>query len=261
MIDKKGESLPSLQVEGLNVNYDKTPVLWDITLSVPQGKVVGIVGPNGAGKTTLVKAALGLLRPLSGKIEFFGKPLEQSRQRMAYVPQKESVDWDFPITVKELVLMGRYGKLGLFHRPKQEDHETAERYLELVGMTSYAKRQINQLSRGQQQRVFIARALTQEADVYFMDEPLAGIDLASEKVIMKLLSDLRDQGKTVFVVHHDLHSVTAYFEWVILLNMRLIACGETATAFTSTNLNLAYGKHAALFDEALKLSEETSSGS
>lgn len=252
--------IPALQIHQLSVNYDKNPILWDISLEVPPGKLIGIIGPNGAGKSTLIKAALGLVTPISGKVEFFKKPLKEVRLNVAYVPQRESVDWDFPITVRDLVLMGRYGKMGLLKWPRQADKEAAENYLEMVNMQSYADRQISQLSGGQQQRAFIARALLQEADIYFMDEPFAGIDLATEAVIMDILHQLKAKGKTVFIVHHDLNTVESYFDWVIMLNMRLVACGSVAQVFNSDNLNATYGKSYALFDEALKLSQQKSSG-
>lgn len=254
------KSTTALQVHQLTVNYDKTPVLWDVSLEIATGKIVGIIGPNGAGKSTFIKAALGLLKPLSGKVEFFGLPLQQVRQKIAYVPQRETVDWDFPITVKDLVLMGRYGRLGLFRRPSKKDREDALRYLEVVGMGPYADRQISQLSGGQQQRVFIARALLQEAEVYFMDEPFAGVDLATEKVLMTLMHDMKKEGKTVFVVHHDLNTVESYFDWVIILNMRLIACGAVKEVFDAHHLKLAYGKSSAIFDEVLKLSQDKTAG-
>jgi manganese/zinc/iron transport system ATP- binding protein len=252
-------SSPVLQVSELSVNYEKTPVLWDISFSIPAGKLVGIIGPNGAGKTTLVKAALGLIKPLSGKIDFFGCPLREVQERVAYVPQRESVDWEFPITVKDLVLMGRYGRLGLFRRPRPADVTATNHYLDLVGMSAYADRQISQLSGGQQQRIFLARALVQEADIYFMDEPFAGIDVGSEAVIVSLLKQLRDKGKTVFIVHHDLNTAESYFDWAILLNLRLIAYGEFKDVFTPENLNKTYGKSYVLFDEALKLSKQKQS--
>lgn len=254
------EHYPALQVSQLTVSYDKTPVLWDVTLSVPRGKLVGIIGPNGAGKSTFLKAAMGLVKPLSGRIDFFGMPLKSVRNRVAYVPQRETVDWDFPITVRDLVLMGRYGQLGLFRWPRQADKAAVERYLDMVGMLPFADRQISQLSGGQQQRVFIARALLQEADIYFMDEPFAGIDMASESVIMGILRGLQEKGKTIFVVHHDLNSVETFYDWVILLNMRLIACGTVVEAFNADTLNATYGKNYALFDEALKLSQKRTSG-
>jgi manganese/zinc/iron transport system ATP- binding protein len=249
-------SSPILEINQLMVNYDKTTVLWDISLKIPPGVLVGIVGPNGAGKSTLIKAALGLVKPMAGKVEFFGQPLKRVRQSVAYIPQRESVDWDFPVTVRDLVVMGCYGRLGLFHRPCEADWAAADHCLNLVGMAGYAHRQISQLSGGQQQRVFLARALLQEADIYFMDEPFTGVDLATERVIVQLLQQLRAKGKTVFVVHHDLNTVESYFDWVILLNMRLIAYGPIKEFFTPDYLNATYGKNYALFDEALKLSQQ-----
>lgn len=254
------KSKPALQVYQLTVNYDKTPVLWDISLEIPKGALVGIIGPNGAGKSTFIKAVLGLVKPISGKVEFFGQNLKETRSKIAYVPQRESVDWDFPITVRDLVLMGRYGKLGLFHKPRAADWAAADHYIEMVGMAPYSHRQISQLSGGQQQRVFLARALIQEADIYFMDEPFAGIDLATETMIMQLLRKLKEEGKTVFVVHHDLNTVESYFDWVMLLNMRLVACGPVQLVFNGDTLNLTYGKSYALFDEVLKLSQNKMTG-
>lgn len=254
------EASPALMVNQLTVNYGKTPVLWDISLAIPSGLLIGIVGPNGAGKSTFIKAVLGLIKPISGKIEFFGQPLKKVRQRVAYVPQRESVDWEFPVTVRDLVMMGRYGRLGLWRRPREADWIAVDHYLDIVGMKSYADRQINQLSGGQQQRIFIARALLQEADIYFMDEPFAGIDIASEKMIVQLLQQLRARGKTVFVVHHDLNTVENYFDWIMLLNMRLVACGPVNEVFTPRHLNVAYGKNFALFDEALKRSQQKNTG-
>jgi len=254
------ENTIALEVHQLSVSYDKNPVLWDISLQVPTGKLVGIIGPNGAGKSTLLKASLGLIKPISGKIDFFGLPLKQIRQRVAYVPQRETVDWDFPITVEDLVLMGRYGKLGLFRWPRQADIAAANHYMEMVGISQFAKRQISQLSGGQQQRAFLARALLQEADIYFMDEPFTCIDLATESVIVNMLKKLIQQGKTVFVVHHDLNTVESYFDWAILINMRLVACGPLDEVFTPDTLNATYGKSFALFGEALKLSQSKTIG-
>ncbi len=227
---------------------------------MPAGNIVGIIGPNGAGKSTFLKTCLGLLKPISGSVLFFGHPLAAMRQRVAYVPQRESVDWDFPITVHELVLMGRYGKLGLFRRPRKADLEAADSYLEMVGMEQFGSRQISQLSGGQQQRAFIARALMQEADIYFLDEPFSGIDIASETVLMEILRKLRSAGKTLFVVHHDLTTVEEYFDWLIVLNMRLVACGKVDEVFTSETLHGAYGKNYTLFDEVLKLSQNRTKG-
>lgn len=258
-MEKTSDSL-ALQVSQLTVNYDETSVLWDVCLNVPQGKLVGIIGPNGAGKSTFIKAILELVHPISGAVKFFGKPFKQVRQKIAYVPQRESVDWDFPITVRNLVLMGRYGNLGLFRWPHKKDHELVDYYLDRVGMLPYAERQISQLSGGQQQRAFIARSLAQEADIYFMDEPFAAIDLGTESVIMDILRELKSAGKTVFVVHHDLNTVESYFDWVIVLNMRLIASGPTKEFFNAETLLNAYGKSFSLFDEALKLSQSKTKG-
>lgn len=258
---KRSKDFPfALQAHQLSVNYDKTPVLWDISLEIPNGKIVGIIGPNGAGKSTFIKASLGLIKPISGKIECFGEPISACRRRIGYVPQRESVDWDFPILVRDLVMMGRYGSLGVFRRPRQADWAIVDHYLERVGLTPYADRQINQLSGGQQQRAFIARALVQEADIYFMDEPFAGVDMATELVIVDIMRQLKDKGKTVFVVHHDLNTVESYFDWLIMLNMRLIACGPMVEVFNPDTLNMAYGKSYALFDEALKLSQHKTTG-
>lgn len=250
----------ALEVHELSVNYGKTPILWDISLKIPQGHIIGIIGPNGAGKSTFIRTALGLIKPISGKIEFFGQPLSSCRRRIAYVPQRTSVDWDFPILVRDLVLMGRYGSLGLFRRPQQADLQAAEYYLNLVNMQEFSERQIGQLSGGQQQRAFIARALIQEADIYFMDEPFAGVDMTTETAIMEILKTLKANGKTVFVVHHDLNTVENYFDWIVMLNMRLIAYGPTVEAFNADTLHMTYGKSYALFDEVLKLSEQRMSG-
>lgn len=259
-IGKKDGGAAALKTHQLTVNYGSTPALWDISLNVPAGRLAGIIGPNGAGKTTLIKTALGLLQPLSGSVQFFDHPLAQVRDRIAYVPQRESVDWDFPITVNELVLMGRYGMLGMFRWPRQADYAAVQEYLEMVGMENYGHRQISQLSGGQQQRVFLARALLQEADLYLMDEPFAGIDLATRKTIMDLLQKLRDQGKTIFVVHHELDNVESFFDWVIMLNVRLVASGPTEKAFNIHTLQETYGKSVSLFDQVLKLEREKSSG-
>lgn len=238
----------------LYVHYEKNPVLWDISFSIPKGVLVGIIGPNGAGKSSLLKAALGLVKPLSGKIEFFKEPIAQSRKKIAYVPQRQSVDWDFPITAMQVVLMGRYGKLGLLGRPRKADREAAQKALELVGMAHFADRQISQLSGGQQQRLFLARSLLQNPDIFLLDEPFAGVDLTTEKEIMQLLKQQKEEGKTVFIVHHDLPTVENYFDWVILLNTRLVACGPLKEVFHAEHLAKAFGKTETVFDEAASLS-------
>jgi manganese/zinc/iron transport system ATP- binding protein len=241
---------PALEIHDMTVAYHRKPVLWDIDLAVPEGKLVGIVGPNGAGKTTLIKAVLGLLPLASGKVEIYGQPYDKQRRLIGYVPQRESVDWDFPVTVRDVVLMGTYGRLGWIRRPGRAEREIADRSLAQVGMSDFAQRQIRQLSGGQQQRVFLARALAQDARVYFMDEPFSGVDAATEAAIIELLQNLRSQRKTVFVVHHDLQTVRGYFDHVILLNMRLVACGPTDTTFTAANLHETYGGRLTILDEA-----------
>jgi manganese/zinc/iron transport system ATP- binding protein len=243
-------SVPALEIHDMTVAYHRRPVLWDIDLEVPEGKLVGIVGPNGAGKTTLIKAVLGLLPLASGKVEIYGRPYQQQRHLIGYVPQRESVDWDFPVTVLDVVLMGTYGRLGWCRRPGRAERQIADRCLDQVGLKEFSHRQIRQLSGGQQQRVFLARALAQDAKVYFMDEPFAGVDAATETAIIELLQQLRSVGKTVFVVHHDLQTVRGYFDYVILLNMRLVACGPTASTFTTEKLHETYGGRLTILDEA-----------
>lgn len=256
----ENETACALRVDQLTVNYDKTPVLWDVHFEIPAGKLVGIIGPNGAGKSTLLKSLLGMANPLSGTIEFYGKPFKKVRYQIAYVPQRSSVDWDFPITAFDLVLMGRYGKLGYFKWSKASDKEAAKRALEMVGMLPFADRQISQLSGGQQQRLFIARALLQDADFYLMDEPFAGVDMATEKAIIGLMDALKAQGKTLCVVHHDLGTVDAYFDWVIMLNTCVIASGPVADVFHKETIMRTYGRGANLLDEAVKLTQHKSSG-
>ena len=225
----------------LTVAYHETPVLWDIDLDVPQGVLLAIVGPNGAGKTTLIKAILGLVRTASGKVLIHNKPYEVQRKIVGYVPQRGTVDWDFPTNVLDVVMMGRYGSLGWIRRPRKTDRELAMNALEKVGMEKYRNRQISQLSGGQQQRVFLARALVQDSNVYLMDEPFQGVDATTERAIVALLQELRENGKTVVVVHHDLQTVTDYFDWVTLLNIRRIASGPVQDTFTSENLRETYG--------------------
>lgn len=235
-------SIPAIEVEDLTVAYGDKPVLWDVDLQVPPGVLLAIVGPNGAGKTTLIKAALGLIRPVAGSVRIHGEPYETQRREVGYVPQRGTVDWDFPTTVLDVVTMGTYGRLGWFRRPGRGEFEAARAALRKVDMEAFANRQIAQLSGGQQQRVFLARALVQEARVYFMDEPLQGVDATTELAIIDILRDLRTQGRTVVVVHHDLSSVPEYFDWVLLLNVRKIAAGPVKEVFTPENLRVTYGK-------------------
>ncbi|WP_226389211.1 metal ABC transporter ATP-binding protein [Penaeicola halotolerans] len=240
---------PILEVHDLTVSYDSKPVLWNVDLTIPEGALVGIMGPNGAGKSTLIKAIMGLLPLSSGYVKLFEQPLDTIRQRISYVPQKESVDWDFPTTVLDVVMMGRYGKLGLFKRPSKHDKEVALQCIEQVGMSDYIHRQISQLSGGQQQRAFLARALAQEADLYFMDEPFAGVDAATERAVISLLREMSTAGKTIIVVHHDLQSAQHYFDWVVLLNMHLVASGPTKDALTESLLEKTYGGKLTLLSE------------
>ncbi|MBX2970542.1 MAG: metal ABC transporter ATP-binding protein [Cyclobacteriaceae bacterium] len=243
----------ALEIHDLTVAFDRKPVLWNIDLTIPQGKLVGIVGPNGAGKSTLIKAAMGILPLSSGYVKLYDQPLEHVRERVSYVPQRESVDWDFPASVMDVVLMGRYAKLGLFKRPRKADKDVAMDCLKKVGMEGFINRQISQLSGGQQQRTFLARALAQQADLYFMDEPFAGVDAATEKAIVTLLREMTNQNKTVIVVHHDLQSVSQYFDWIVMLNTRLVASGPTETTFTSENLEATYGGKLTLLTDVADL--------
>jgi manganese/zinc/iron transport system ATP- binding protein len=238
----------ALHVEDLTVSYAEAPVLWDIDLNIPQGVMAAIVGPNGAGKSTLMKTVLGLIPPVAGHVLLGGVALGKARRRIGYVPQRTSVDWDFPTTVLDVVMMGLYARLGWFRRPGRAEREAALSALAEVGMAEYARRQISQLSGGQRQRVFIARALVQQADIYFLDEPMAGVDATTERTIIALLHRLRDQGKTVIVVHHDLQTVRRYFDWLVLLNVRVIAQGPVAQVYTPDNLRRAYGGQIALFE-------------
>jgi manganese/zinc/iron transport system ATP- binding protein len=244
----KAEFLP-LEIHDLTVAYHKKPVLWGIDLEVPEGKLVGIVGPNGAGKSTLIKAIMGLVPMSSGWVKLYGQSYQKSLRRVGYVPQRESVDWDFPVSVMDVVLMGRYGRLGLVRRPSKMDREVARQCLEKVHMLPFANRQIANLSGGQQQRVFLARALAQESDIYFMDEPFAGVDAATESAIVTLLHELRDRGKTLLVVHHDLPTAREYFDMLILLNMRLVAVGPTDQVFTHELLQKTYGGRLTILSE------------
>ncbi len=232
---------PAIEITDLTVAYQEKPVLWDVDLEVPPGVLLAIVGPNGAGKTTLIKAVLGLIKPVAGQTLIYGAPYAEQRRLVGYVPQRGSVDWDFPTSVLDVVMMGRYGRLGWLRRPGRAEREHALEALEKVGMARFADRQISQLSGGQQQRTFLARALVQDAQVYFMDEPFQGVDATTERAIVGLLKELRAAGKSVVVVHHDLQTVAEYFDWVMLLNVRRIAAGPVGMVFTDENLRRAYG--------------------
>lgn len=242
--------LPSpLSIHDMTVAYQRRPVIWDIDYDAPAGKLVAIVGPNGAGKSTLLKAALGLVRKASGSVRFFGQPYHKVRDKVAYVPQRTSVDWDFPVSALDVAAMGLYRQIGWCRWVTAKYRRQALHSLERVGMANFAGRQIRQLSGGQQQRVFLARALAQNAELYLMDEPFAGVDAATERAIVEILRELRRAGKTALVVHHDLQTVAEYFDHVLLLNMRLVAAGPVQTAFNDENLKRTYGGKLALLDQ------------
>jgi manganese/zinc/iron transport system ATP- binding protein len=250
-VNDSSSSAP-LEVHDLTVAYHRKPVLYGIDLAVPAGQLIGIVGPNGAGKSTLIKAIMGLLPTSSGWIKVFDRPYRESCHRVGYVPQRESVDWDFPVSVMDVVLMGRYGRLRLGQRPAKSDREIARECLEKVKMLPFANRQIGNLSGGQQQRVFLARALAQESDLYLMDEPFVGVDAATEAAIITLLRELKSRGKTLLVVHHDLASAREYFDMLILLNMRLVAFGPTKEVFTPENLQTTYGGRLTILSDVVQ---------
>lgn len=239
-----------LTVHDLTVAYQRKPVIWDIELNIPEGHLVGIVGPNGAGKSTLLKACLDLIPKTSGWARIYGKDYQKNRHLVAYVPQRESVDWDFPVSALDVVAMGTYRKIGWIRRVGRRERATAMECLEKVGIAHLAQRQISHLSGGQQQRVFLARALAQDAKVYFMDEPFAAVDAATEQAIVDVLKELRGRGRTCLVVHHDLATVPEYFDWVVLLNMRVVAAGPTSEVFTRENLRKTYGGRLNLLDAA-----------
>ena len=239
----------AIEISNLTVAYHDKPVLWDINLTVPSGSLMAIIGPNGAGKTTLIKAILELLPSVSGKTLIQCKPYRQQRHLVSYVPQRGSVDWDFPTTVEDVVMMGRYGSLGWFSRPGKKEKRLAGQAMEKVGILQLKDRQISQLSGGQQQRVFLARALIQDAQIYLMDEPFQGVDATTEQAIVTLLQDLKKEGKTMVVVHHDLQTVADYFDWVTLLNVRRIASGPVEKIFNKNNLRQTYGDRIGLLSK------------
>ncbi len=243
---------PAIRVIDLTVAYRDKIVLWDIDLEIPTGSMVAIVGPNGAGKTTLVKSIQGLVPRVAGSVCIYGRPYAEQRKKVSYVPQRGSVDWDFPTSVVDTVKMGSYGDLGWIRRPGKKEHLKALAALDKVGMSEFARRQISQLSGGQQQRVFLARALMQSASVYLLDEPFQGVDATTEKAIVKILKELASRGKTVLAVHHDLSTVTEYYHRVVILNVKLIAHGEVGDVFNSENLRSAYGGNASFFSEKTK---------
>lgn len=241
----------ALEINDLTVAYRETPVLWDIDLSVPKGVLMAVIGPNGAGKSTLIKSILGLVKPVAGDVKIFGKNYSTQRKKVGYVPQRTSVDWDFPTTVLDVVMMGTYGQLGWIRRPGLNEKALSLDALQRVGMDEFADRQINELSGGQQQRTFLARALVQNADIYFMDEPFAGVDAKTEKAIVQILKELRDRGKTIIAVHHELMTVRDYFDYLALVNVRLIASGYVADIFKPEIIKETYGGHTNILDSRI----------
>lgn len=239
----------ALSVDDLTVAYHRKPVIWDVALELPAGSLIGVVGPNGAGKSTLLKAVMNLVPRASGRVKVFGESYRVNRHRVGYVPQRESVDWDFPVDALEVVTMGLYSQIGWCLPVRRKHREAGMEALRRVGIADLAHRQISQLSGGQQQRTFLARALVQDADLYLMDEPFAAVDAATEKAIVELLRELKARGKTVVVIHHDLQTVPEYFDYAVLLNMRVVAHGPIDTVFTSENLQKTYGGRLTLLDE------------
>ena len=250
----------ALVVDELTVHFDRMPVLWDLSFTIEKGSLVGIMGPNGAGKSTLLQTILGQKKAVSGSIRLFGKTIDQMRRNIAYVPQKSQVDWTFPATVLDVVLMGRYHKLGLFRFSSKADKIAAKMNIEKVGLQGLEKRQINELSEGQKQRVFFARALMHDADIFFLDEPFAGVDMATEEKLMDLLKREKKEGKTILIVHHDLTTAQNYFDTGILLNMGLISSGDIDQVLTQENINKAFGKAKVLLQDATKEAQKKSVG-
>ena len=239
-----------LSIHDMTVAYHRKPVLWDVDLDVPEGQLACIIGPNGAGKSTLLKACLDLVPRISGEVQFWGESISRQRGRVAYVPQRESVDWDFPVNALDVVAMGTYRRLGWCRPVGRRQRSAAMEALERVDLADLAGRQISQLSGGQQQRVFLARALVQDADLYLMDEPFASVDASTEQAILSALRELRSQGRTVICVHHDLQTVQESFDWVVMLNMRVVAAGSIEDTFTIENLRRTYGGRLTLLDKA-----------
>jgi manganese/zinc/iron transport system ATP- binding protein len=244
-----GATPPLLEFHDVTVAYGRRPVLWNVDLEIDSPCLFGIIGPNGAGKSTLLKAALGLVPLLGGTVRFSGRPLAEVRQSVGYVPQRETVDWDFPVTAIDVVLMGTYARLGWFRRPGAAQRALARDCLARVGLADVATRQIGRLSGGQQQRVFLARALAQEARIYLLDEPLAGVDVRSQEQIFEVLTSLRATGRLVVVVHHDLRTAAEWFDRIALVDMRLVATGATADVLTPDNLRRTYAGQVDLLRE------------
>lgn len=232
----------AIEIKHLNVSYYDHLVLNDINLNIPKGVMCAISGPNGAGKTTLVKSILNFIPHLTGSIKINGKELKKEIDNISYVPQKESVNWQFPTTVSDVVLMGTYRELGWFKRPGKTQKDKANQAMKQLGILDLANKEIASLSGGQQQRVFLARMLCQDADIIFLDEPLVGIDKKSEQIIMNILNQLKEEGKTIIVVHHDLATIEKYFDYLVLVNHKIVTSGYVKDIFTPDNINQAYGE-------------------
>jgi len=245
--------IPAIEIHDLTVSYQKKPVLWGIDCEIPEGEMTAIIGPNGAGKSTLIKSMLGLIPHASGYALFWGKSITETRSKISYMPQRESVDWDFPINVEQVVMMGRNQSIGLFKKPRAADHALVSQALRQVGLESFSKRQISELSGGQQQRVFLARALVQDADLYIMDEPFAGVDIGTEEMIMNVLHSMKSAGKTIVAIHHDLLSVSQHFDNALLLNLRKIAFGKTSEVLKDPILQETYGGKLSILSEVGQL--------
>ena len=237
----KGRLTTAIEIQDLTISYGGQPVIWDLDLTINAGSLAAVAGPNGAGKSSLFRAIIGSLKPIAGSVKIFGHPFQFQRNVIGYVPQRSEIDWNFPIDVLDVVLMGTYGKLGWFKRPGRKELDSAMISLEKVGMEEFVKRQIGELSGGQQQRVFLARALAQEAEIYLMDEPFQGVDASSEKAIINILKMLQESGKTVIVIHHDLQTVVEFFDEAVLLNVRLIEHGKARDVINDKNIKLAFG--------------------
>lgn len=250
--NEKGATRTALEVKNLTVSYGTKPVLLDISFKAPKGSMIGIIGPNGSGKSTLLKSILGFIEPDFGEVKVFDAPLSEAKGRVAYVPQRGAVDWDFPITVEQVAMMGRYREISWWKDPGREDRELVSRSLEMVKMEDFRKRQIGQLSGGQQQRVFMARALTQGADLLLLDEPFAGVDAATERAILDVLGEAKRKGQTLLVVHHDLATAAEYFDLIILLKQRMFAFGPPETVFEPRLLSEVYEGKLSAFSNLLK---------
>ena len=232
---------PIIEAHNLTVLYGRKPAIWNVDFKLPEGQVIGIMGPNGSGKSTLLKSIMGVVAPTTGYTKVYDQDLNQVRHKVSYVPQRQEIDWDFPASVWDIVSMGRFHVRGLFKRLTSEDNDIIQESLEKVNMLGFAKRQISQLSGGQQQRVFLARAIAQQGELFLMDEPFAGVDIATEEMIVDLLKEMKGQGKTLVIVHHDLHTAQSYFDHLVLMNTRLVACGKTSDVFTDQILTDTYG--------------------